>query len=65
MMSQEQLKKEISAVLDMMRTAHESQREYMIGQLSALLWVQGAVMRPTAFQLAVEAWDKMRKQVTP
>lgn len=65
MMTEQQIKEEIAAVLDMMRTAHESQREYMIGQLSALLWAQGAVMRPTAFQLAVEAWDKMRKQVTP
>lgn len=65
MMTEQQIKEEIAAVLDMMRTAHESQREYMIGQLSALLWVQGEVMRPTAFQLACEAWDAMRKEAQP
>lgn len=65
MMTQEQLKEEIALVLDDMRTAHDWRREYLIGELKALLWVQGEVMRPTAFQLACEAWDAMRKEAQP
>lgn len=66
-MTQEQIKEEIAAIMDDMRTAHDWRREYLIGELKALLWVQGGgeVSRPVAFQQAVAAWDAMRKQVTP
>lgn len=64
MMTQEQIKHEIAATLDAMRTASEAQREYTIGALSVLLWVQagGDMLRPVAFERAVAAWDKMREE---
>lgn len=63
-MSQERIKYEIANVLDDMRTASPLQREYLIGELSALLWVQagGDLLRPLAFQQAVAAWDTMRTE---
>lgn len=65
-MTQEQLKQEVAATLDAMRMADDSQREYSIGALSALLWVQGGgeLARSTAFVQACQAWDKMREGVT-
>lgn len=58
----DKLKTEIAAIIRTMRTAADSQREYSIGALSALLWVQGAgeVARYTAFTQACETWDKVR-----
>lgn len=63
MMPQEKIKQEIAFILDSMKTADNSQREYLIGQLSALLWVQagGDMLRPVAFMQAVTAWDTMRE----
>ncbi|HMR01781.1 MAG TPA: hypothetical protein PKA43_00255 [Candidatus Competibacter phosphatis] len=66
-MTQEQIKQEIALVMDDMRTAHDWRREYLIGELKALLWVQGGgdVLRPVAFQQAVAAWDEMREGGQP
>lgn len=65
-MTDERIQHEIAAVLDAMRTAADTQREYSIGALSVLLWVQsgGEVARSTAFVQACEAWDKMREGVS-
>lgn len=60
------LKLEIALTLGAMRNASDSQREYLIGQLSALLWVQadGDMPHTTAFRLACETWDKQRSTDT-
>lgn len=62
MVTKEQLQREIAMILDDMRTDAESQREYAIGALAALLWVLGGgdVLRPQCFAQACAAWDAMR-----
>lgn len=52
----------IAALLDLMRDADQGQREYLIGELAGLLWVQsaGTMDHGDAFQRAVESWDKMK-----
>lgn len=66
-MTQELIRSEIASILDAMRTAPESSREYMTGQLQALLWVagNGDTLRSVAFTQAVAAWDTMRGQQSP
>lgn len=65
-MNAERLQREIDMVTASMRTDAESQREYSIGALSALLWVQsdGEMMRPMCFIRACETWDNVRRAVT-
>ena len=65
-MTKERIQREIAMIMDSMRTAADSQREYSIGALSALLWVlhDGDMMRPQCFVKACEAWDMMREGVT-
>lgn len=61
----ERLETEIQTIIQSMRTTAETQREYSIGALSALLWAQGCgeTLRPVAFIQACEWWDKMREEV--
>lgn len=63
MTTDERIKHEIAHVLNAMRTANENQREYAIGALTVLLWLEskGEMLRPSAFQHACIAWDKMRE----
>jgi len=63
----ELIKEDIASLLDAMRTAPESSREYMTGQLQALLWVagNGDTLRSVAFTQAVAAWDAMQKPQAP
>ncbi|MCE7982513.1 MAG: hypothetical protein DYG89_15080 [Caldilinea sp. CFX5] len=58
------LETEIQTIIQSMRTAAETQREYSIGALSALLWAQsgGETLRSTAFVQACAWWDKMREE---
>ncbi len=67
MTQDERIKQEIAHVLDAMRTANENQRDYSIGALTVLLWLEskGEMLRATAFQHACIAWDKMREGMTP
>lgn len=53
---------EIDNTRAMMATAAPDERDYLIGRLSALLWVQGGgdVLRTDARQAAVEAWATMQ-----
>lgn len=62
-MTQEKIRREIANTLDDMQVVGEETREYMIGALAALLWVQsdGDLLRPVAFQQACAAWDTMRE----
>lgn len=56
------LKLEIALILDAMRNASDTRRDFLIGQLSALLWVRsdGEMSHALAFQMACEAWDKQQ-----
>lgn len=67
MMPQDKIEQEIEIIIQSMRTAAESQREYSIGALSVLLWVRsgGEVMRSTCFVQACQWWDKMREGGQP
>jgi len=61
MMHNDELQREIDLTLDMMRTA-PVRSAYLVGKLSALLWVQagGDVLRTDAHELAERAWRRMQ-----
>jgi|LakMenEpi06Jul12_1017403.scaffolds.fasta_scaffold02580_2 hypothetical protein len=61
----ERLESEIQTIIQSMRTAAETQRDYSIGALSALLWAQGCgvVDRSHTFVQACEWWDKMCEEM--
>lgn len=65
MMTDERIKHEIAHVLDAMRSTDESQRDYSIGALTVLLWLEsrGEMARAQAFRQACIAWGKMRVEV--
>ena len=64
-MSTEQLQREIELTLDMMQTAPIDERDYLIGRLSALLWVAGGgdLLRTDARAAAVQAWERAQTVV--
>lgn len=59
------LKQEIARVLDFMHKASDSWRDFALGKLTALLWVQsrGALSQADCFTRAADAWDNLRKEV--
>lgn len=62
-MNAETVWNEIALTLDMMATAAPDERDYLIGRLSALLWVAGGgdLLRTDARQRAVNAWETVRQ----
>lgn len=64
MITEQQLHEEIARIQSDMATAADSQRDYQIGALAALMWAAGAYDRGTAFGLACTAWDQARPQAS-
>lgn len=60
---QERIQREIDLVVKHMGTCDYTQREYAIGALTALLWVQdeGRLHRQSYFVRAIELWNQQRE----
>lgn len=59
------LKQEIASVLDFISKASDSWRDFTLGKLTALLWIQsrGALSQADCFTRAADAWDNLRREV--
>lgn len=60
MIHKDELQREISLTLDMMRTAPADESGYLVGKLAALLWVQGDMLRTDAHEAARRSWRQMQ-----
>lgn len=60
MVDRNELEKEISLIGGMMADAGPEERDYLVGKLAALLWVQGDVLRTDARRKAEQTWDQAR-----
>lgn len=65
-MTDTQLQHEIDLFIKNMRTCDYGQRDYAIGALAALLWVQGGGTenRQRYFIRAIELWNQQREGVS-
>ena len=62
-MTDKQLQHEIDLFIKHMATCDYTQRDYAIGALAALLWVQmdGKETLPARFIRAIEIWNRQRE----
>lgn len=59
MVNRNEVSTEIDLIIGMMESAAVDERDYLVGKLSALLWVSGQ-LRTDARRQAEQAWDKAR-----